>query len=59
MNEDARIDREALAKEITRYLAAVDAFRSVGCEPVWRPEPGAEPPRPRAVTPATAARVAH
>jgi hypothetical protein len=29
-----------LISEIERYLAAVDAFRSEGCEPQWRPEEG-------------------
>jgi hypothetical protein len=28
-----------MIEEITRYLAAVDAFRAAGCEPTWRPEP--------------------
>ena len=27
-----------LIDEITRYLAAVELFRSLGCEPCWRPE---------------------
>jgi hypothetical protein len=27
-----------LIDEVTRYLAAVELFRSLGCEPVWRPE---------------------
>jgi len=30
------IDLEALLDEIRRYLAAVDAFRAAGCEPIWR-----------------------
>jgi hypothetical protein len=30
---------EALIDEITRYLAAVDVFRSEECEPTWLPEP--------------------
>jgi D-alanine-D-alanine ligase-like ATP-grasp enzyme len=33
------IDIEALLEEIRRYLAAVDAFRAVGCEPTWRVDP--------------------
>jgi hypothetical protein len=28
-----------LIEEVERYLAAVDAFRRLGCEPTWRPEP--------------------
>jgi hypothetical protein len=32
-----------LAREVARYLAAVDAFRREGCEPVWRSE-RSEPP---------------
>ena len=31
-------DRDKLLEEIGRYLAAVDLFRAVGCEPHWRPE---------------------
>jgi hypothetical protein len=38
MTAQAHIDSEALIREITRYLAAVDAFRSEQCEPSWRPE---------------------
>ena len=29
---------EGLVDEITRYLAAIDAFRAEGREPIWRPE---------------------
>ena len=29
---------QELMEEISRYLAAVDLFRSSGCEPSWRPE---------------------
>ncbi len=38
MNDELRIDRETLAEEIARYLAAVDAFRAAECEPTWRAE---------------------
>jgi hypothetical protein len=38
MNEQAHIDSEALIRGITRYLAAVDAFRTENCEPMWLPE---------------------
>ena len=31
-------DREALIREIERYLAAVEAFRREGCPPRWRAE---------------------
>jgi hypothetical protein len=31
-------DTEKLFDEITRYLAVVDAFRKVDCEPTWRRE---------------------
>ncbi|HEY6835853.1 MAG TPA: hypothetical protein VI142_05205 [Gaiellaceae bacterium] len=31
-----RIDIAALVEEIRRYLAAIDAFRALGCEPTWR-----------------------
>jgi hypothetical protein len=30
-----------LIREAERYLATVDLFRAVGCEPHWRPEAGA------------------
>jgi hypothetical protein len=30
-----------LANEAARYLAVVELFRAAGCEPHWRPEPGA------------------
>ena len=31
-------DTEALIDEVARYLAVVDAFRALDCEPNWRPE---------------------
>ncbi|HKD34226.1 MAG TPA: hypothetical protein VKB73_12305 [Gaiellaceae bacterium] len=36
-----RTDIAALVEEIRRYLAAVDAFRALGCAPTWRSEPQA------------------
>ena len=30
--------RRELIDEIARYLAAVDVFRALDCEPAWRPE---------------------
>ena len=38
MNEQTRIDPEALIREVARYLAVVDVFRAAHCEPSWRPE---------------------
>lgn len=38
MNEPGHIDSETLILEATRYLAAVDAFRTESCEPMWLPE---------------------
>ena len=38
MNERMHIDSESLILEVTRYLAAVDAFRTEKCEPTWLPE---------------------
>jgi hypothetical protein len=38
MNERRHIDSEALILEVTRYLAAVDVFRTENCEPMWLPE---------------------
>ena len=32
------LDVATLLREIRRYLAAVDEFRRLGCEPRWRPE---------------------
>jgi hypothetical protein len=37
-----------LITEAERYLAAVAVFRSEGCEPKWRLEPGVGPRRRRA-----------
>ena len=38
MHEQTPIDLAALVREIARYLAAVEAFRSAGHEPTWSPE---------------------
>lgn len=38
MNEQICIDDKALFLEITRYLAAVDLYRALHCEPTWLPE---------------------
>jgi len=38
MNEQIHIDNEELFLEITRYLAAVDLYRTEQCGPTWRPE---------------------
>lgn len=35
---DTEHEHTDLIEEITRYLDAVELFRSVGCEPSWRPE---------------------
>ena len=48
-----------LVEEIDRYLAAVDLFRALGCEPVWRPEAWS-PRRPTETSaPPEVARIAH
>ena len=41
-----QVPANELIDEITRYLAAVDLFRSLGSEPRWRPEASrpTEPP---------------
>ena len=45
-------ETEALVAEIARYLSIVDAFRSLDCEPTWRPEPYRDAnPRSGSVTP--------
>ena len=38
MNEQIHIDPDELFLEITRYLAAVEAYRALHCEPMWLPE---------------------
>ena len=38
MDEQGHIESEALMLEVTRYLAAVDVFRTENCEPMWLPE---------------------
>jgi len=48
-----------LIEEITRYLATVDVFRSVGCEPNWRAETVRAAPLPEQSRPAVLARRAH
>jgi hypothetical protein len=35
---------DRLAVEVERYLAAVEAFRTEGCQPVWRAEPSGQAP---------------
>jgi hypothetical protein len=32
-------DIRQLLREVEHYLAAVDAFRSEGCEPAWQADP--------------------
>jgi hypothetical protein len=58
MNTNDERNRE-LIEEITRYLATVDVFRSVGCEPTWRPESVRPAPLPEQPRPAVLARRAH
>jgi hypothetical protein len=38
MNDTLDIRAEGLIDEITRYLAAVELFRSLSCTPHWRAE---------------------
>lgn len=40
-----RAELQQLLREARRYLAAVDAFRSEGCEPAWLVE---RDPKPQA-----------
>jgi hypothetical protein len=37
-SKPSTLDVATLLKEIRRYLAAVDEFRRLGCEPRWRRE---------------------
>ena len=46
VNDQLLIDIEALVEEVNRYLAAVDLFRVLECEPTWRPECAPESSRP-------------
>jgi hypothetical protein len=39
MNDAHVTEAERLIDEVTRYLAADDAFRAASSEPTWRPEP--------------------
>ena len=55
VNEQLLIDIEALAEEVDRYLAAVDLFRVLECEPTWRPESAPQSSRP--VSPSMSLRV--
>jgi hypothetical protein len=50
---------EDLIEEISRYLAAIELFRSVGCEPSWRPESVRPTPLLEAVESGVLARRAH
>jgi hypothetical protein len=58
MNDTLHTSTEGLVDEITRYLAAVDAFRAEGREPIWRPEivatPTLEPRSPVRAAPTSA-----
>jgi hypothetical protein len=38
-NVGSELHGPCLLAEVERYLAAVDAFRAVGSEPRWLPEP--------------------
>jgi hypothetical protein len=38
MSDELLNDVEALLEEVGRYLAAIDLFRAVDCEPTWRHE---------------------
>jgi len=46
MNDRLDTDSKGLIEEIARYLAAVDAFRAEGREPIWRRERFPEVMRP-------------
>jgi hypothetical protein len=55
MNNDFSAESPgSLLLEIERYLTAVDTFRSLDCEPTWRPEPSVvlELIRPHVASPA-------
>jgi hypothetical protein len=39
--------RELIAQEAARDLSVVDYFRSLGCQPHWRPESPPNVPLPR------------
>ena len=51
MLEPSNADK--LMEEVGRYLAAVDLFRELACEPTWRPELRSALPQPHASVVAT------
>ena len=53
---NVKLTQPELIDEVTRYLATVELFRSLGCEPVWRGESTRlpEPDEPLLGTGATA-----
>jgi hypothetical protein len=56
---NAKPTQPELIDEVTRYLAAVELFRSLGCEPSWRPESVRPTPVPEAIESRVLARRAH
>ena len=38
MNDVLPTGPDALSDEASRYLAVIDLFRALNCEPTWRPE---------------------
>jgi hypothetical protein len=46
---------DKLMEEVGRYLAAVDLFRELACEPTWRPELPPEGQQPNAAVVRTSA----
>jgi hypothetical protein len=60
MTSSDHIETEQLLAEIDRYLAAVELFRALDCEPRWRPETApTTAPTPAHVRPTVVARRAH
>ena len=46
MNDALPTGLDALSDEARRYLAVVDLFRALNCEPTWRPESRLVAPAP-------------
>jgi hypothetical protein len=54
MDDAIATGTDSLTDEIARYLAAVELFRSLGCEPCWLPEATTRPAAPQVEPPPVA-----
>ena len=49
------LNTDKLLEEVGRYLAAVDLFRELACEPTWRPQHPPQGRQPNAAVVTTSA----